>query len=314
MPSPTGPRDEGATARTAWKAQTAGSTKRATCRISSAAAREWHEFIDEYGYDPTDLSDFRDTPTSPAVVGVHRHPGSGLRQHRRPTGGPNTEQVQAVLQDWRRAGSASQHTPAARRAPQRLDPRCALNQRASRGRFAGGRRRVTARSSSSSGGEDRPRSRPGGLTCRRAHHGARDDRGHFGVPAGTFVRREADAADAYETAIKNRRRADPPKRDLAEEIEAFLVTRPATAPEIARAIGARDSDVRHTLQTNERFTRAPAAADRSTRAKPWMLASSPAGVGPADGTSTRTETAVTAWPRSRQLGQSGRSTGNGRRS
>lgn len=111
------------------------------------------------------------------------------------------------------------------------------------------------------------------------------------VPAGTLLLLEPEAIDALEAAIRTHRQAGRPKRDLAGQIEDFLATQPATVPEIARAIGARDSDVRQTLQTNERFRRAPAAADHSTRAKLWEIAPSLAGVGPEDGTSRRNETA-----------------------
>jgi hypothetical protein len=109
------------------------------------------------------------------------------------------------------------------------------------------------------------------------------------LPAGIRLLVPPEAAAGLEAALRQHRRLGRPRRDLAADIKQFLTAGPATVPEIARAIGARDSEVRHTLQTNERFARASAAADHSARAKPWMLASSPAGVGPAGGTSTTDE-------------------------
>jgi hypothetical protein len=109
------------------------------------------------------------------------------------------------------------------------------------------------------------------------------------LPLGTFLTLGPEAVDAFEGAIRKQRRADRMKRGLAAEIEVFLTAGPATAPEIARSIGARDSSVRQLLQTDALFTRAPTTAGHSPRAKLWSMACSPSGPGPTGRTSTRSE-------------------------
>lgn len=109
------------------------------------------------------------------------------------------------------------------------------------------------------------------------------------LPVGATLTLTSTAAAELERALRQHRQVARPKRDLAAEIEAFLTAGPATVPEVARAIGARDSDVRHALRTSPRFTGAPATSDRSPRAGLWMLGSGPSGVGPAAGTSTGDE-------------------------
>jgi hypothetical protein len=62
-------------------------------------------------------------------------------------------------------------------------------------------------------------------------------------------------------------------RDLAGEIETFLAGhQPATVPEIAFGISARESAVRYAVTTDGRFLRAGVAPGRSPRAKCWQLA------------------------------------------
>jgi len=80
------------------------------------------------------------------------------------------------------------------------------------------------------------------------------------------------------------------KRDFAAEIEAHLGSSDAaTAPEIARAIRARDAEVREALRTDGRFVRVSTPADRSAKATLWFLTSSASGLGPASGTSAGSE-------------------------
>lgn len=110
------------------------------------------------------------------------------------------------------------------------------------------------------------------------------------VPAGTFLMLAPEAVDAFEAAIREQRRVDRTKRDLAAEIETFLAPNgPATAPEIARAVRARDGIVREVLGTDSRFIRASGHADRSARARLWSLVSRASGLGPDNGTSARNE-------------------------
>jgi hypothetical protein len=110
------------------------------------------------------------------------------------------------------------------------------------------------------------------------------------LPLGTFLTLGPEAVDAFETAIREQRRVDRPKRDLAAEIEVFLSRNgAATVPEIGRALGARDSSVRQTLQTDDRFNRAPAAAGRSPRARRWSLVPGPSRPGRAGRTSKENE-------------------------
>jgi hypothetical protein len=106
------------------------------------------------------------------------------------------------------------------------------------------------------------------------------------LPAGATLTLPAEGFAALEAALRQHRKATQPQRDVPAEIEASLRASPATLPEIARAIGARDSTVRQILQTDAaRFRRVPAPAGRSPRAKLWSLASSPPGVGLEAGTS-----------------------------
>lgn len=110
------------------------------------------------------------------------------------------------------------------------------------------------------------------------------------VPAGAVIMLTPEAAATLEAALRRCRRADRASRNLAGEIESWLERNGlATGPEIARAIGARDSAVRDVLRADKRFSRATTPVDRSNRAKLWCLASSTCAVGPGAGTSTGNE-------------------------
>jgi hypothetical protein len=64
-----------------------------------------------------------------------------------------------------------------------------------------------------------------------------------------------------------------PARDIAAEVAAWLTEHPpATVPEIAFGISARESTVRHAVTTDDRFRRAASAPERSPRARCWQLA------------------------------------------
>ena len=63
-----------------------------------------------------------------------------------------------------------------------------------------------------------------------------------------------------------------PQRDLAAEIGSWLADhQPATVPEIAYGITARESTVRQTLAADDRFQTAPRPPGRSPRTKCWLL-------------------------------------------
>jgi hypothetical protein len=63
-------------------------------------------------------------------------------------------------------------------------------------------------------------------------------------------------------APRRARVAEPPRRrDLASDLEAALgARRPATIPELARLLCARDADVREALARDSRFGARPAVA------------------------------------------------------
>jgi hypothetical protein len=119
---------------------------------------EWSEFIDENGYDPTDVSEFRDEPTSPAVMAYAGVPAAVYAAPEK-YDGPNKERVQAVLHGWRRQARRLVARPSATR-PQRPRTFARTNLASSRRRSAAGGRRATSRASSSSGSDDLPRPRP----------------------------------------------------------------------------------------------------------------------------------------------------------
>jgi hypothetical protein len=67
-----------------------------------------------------------------------------------------------------------------------------------------------------------------------------------------------------------------PERDLAAEIESWLADHPpATVPEIAFGVTARESIVRYFLNTDDRFPEIGTAPGRSPRARCWQLTVSP---------------------------------------
>jgi len=64
-----------------------------------------------------------------------------------------------------------------------------------------------------------------------------------------------------------------PGRDLAAEIETYLAEhQPATVPQIAFGVCARESSVRYVVNTDDRFRRSSTPPGRSPRAKCWQLA------------------------------------------
>lgn len=124
---------------------------------------EWHAFVDEHGYDPTDLSDFRETPNSPAVLA---HAGVPAAAFAAPDSydGPNRQQVQAVLRTWQGQAQRLLIRPSLAR-PSTMRPVVRAHLDVSRGRSAPRTRRASARAPSASGGDDPPPSSTGGLTA-----------------------------------------------------------------------------------------------------------------------------------------------------
>jgi len=70
---------------------------------------EWHDFIDEHGYDPTDLSDFRDDPTSAAVLAYTGIPATVYATPETYSGGEQGAGA-GCAPGLAGAGSASEHT------------------------------------------------------------------------------------------------------------------------------------------------------------------------------------------------------------
>jgi len=90
-----------------------------------------------------------------------------------------------------------------------------------------------------------------------------------------------------EAALREYRRRQRGSRDLGSELAAFLRGHPGSSTiEIARHVKARDTDVRFVLRSDPRFNRAVAAANRSTRVRGWILATSACEPVPANGTGT----------------------------
>jgi hypothetical protein len=86
--------------------------------------------------------------------------------------------------------------------------------------------------------------------------------------------------------IRSWNRESRPPRDLAAEIVSYLATNPgASVPEIARAIRARDHDVRSNLQGDERFRIVSPKPGRSSRVIGWAIAPDRSQPVPVDGTS-----------------------------
>jgi hypothetical protein len=108
------------------------------------------------------------------------------------------------------------------------------------------------------------------------------------LPAEVLLTLPLEAGKRLEAALRKQRLSAQKERDHGAEIEQFLLENgPATLPEIARGITARDADVRDVLDNDKRFIRVPPTSDRSRRAKPWTLASSAPGLSPSTRTSPR---------------------------
>jgi hypothetical protein len=111
------------------------------------------------------------------------------------------------------------------------------------------------------------------------------------LASGETVTLTPDALGELDSALRLLRRQDRLHRDLGAEIEALLTERPGLSTiEIARAIRARDQDVRLTLNGDSRFQVASPPAGRSRKVKAWILASRPRGVVPRDRTSSGRDT------------------------
>jgi hypothetical protein len=106
------------------------------------------------------------------------------------------------------------------------------------------------------------------------------------LPAGATLILPAGLVADLEGAVRAWRGQQIEQRDLVAEIEDFLTLHPGTSTtEIARAIRARDHDVRSILRGGGRFQSVSAPAGRSGRLKAWMLAPTPAEAVPRDRTS-----------------------------
>jgi hypothetical protein len=111
------------------------------------------------------------------------------------------------------------------------------------------------------------------------------------LASGETVTLTLEVVAQLDSALRALRRRARPRRDLAAEIEALLTERPESSTiEIARAVRARDQDVRLTLNSDSRFQLACPPAGRSRKVRTWILASGPRGVVPSDGTSSGGET------------------------
>jgi hypothetical protein len=83
------------------------------------------------------------------------------------------------------------------------------------------------------------------------------------------------------------------ERDLVTELEAALASAsmPLTCPELARAVTARDKNVREALAGDSRFKLVAPPPERSPKAKTWALVPTRDGLVPGGGTSARSEAA-----------------------
>jgi hypothetical protein len=107
------------------------------------------------------------------------------------------------------------------------------------------------------------------------------------LPSGETITLTPDVVEKLDSALRAFRRLSRSHRDLGAEIEGLLTERPAlSTTEIARAIRARDQDVRLTLNRDPRFQLACPPAGRSRKVKTWILASTPRGAVPSDRTSS----------------------------
>lgn len=89
-----------------------------------------------------------------------------------------------------------------------------------------------------------------------------------------------------EAELRSLRRSNTKRRNLVSEIRAYLTDHPgSSALEIARAIRARDHDIRSILRAGAPFQSVSPPAGRSGRLKAWKLAPTPAEAVPWDGTS-----------------------------
>jgi hypothetical protein len=90
-----------------------------------------------------------------------------------------------------------------------------------------------------------------------------------------------------EAALRARRAGEAEPRDLFAEIATCLERNPGSSTtEIARAIRARDADVRRILNRDPRFQRVPPDPGRSIRLRVWSVAPVDTRVGPGAGTGT----------------------------
>lgn len=96
-----------------------------------------------------------------------------------------------------------------------------------------------------------------------------------------------ELARELEREIRSLRR--PPQRDYPAEIERYLrQAGSAHTTEIARAIHARDENVRRTLASDSRFLQCPAPRGASGRPIWWTLARDVGELVPEHGTTYRT--------------------------
>jgi hypothetical protein len=110
------------------------------------------------------------------------------------------------------------------------------------------------------------------------------------LASGETVTLTPEVVAQLDSALRALRRHVRPRRDLAAEIEALLTERPESSTiEIARAIRARDRDVRLALNGDSRFQLACPPAGRSRKVKAWGLASGPRGAVPSGRTSSGRE-------------------------
>lgn len=134
-----------------------------------------------------------------------------------------------------------------------------------------------------------------GLTTGRAGSSG-DNAGPASSPklalaSGETVTLTPEVVAQLDSALRALRRHGRPHRDLGAEIEALLTERPGSSTiEIARAIRARDHDVRLALNRDSRFQLACPPAGRSRKVKAWILASTRRRVVPCDRTSSGRDT------------------------
>jgi hypothetical protein len=106
------------------------------------------------------------------------------------------------------------------------------------------------------------------------------------LPNGIELSFSPELVAELEARLREWRREEGGPRELADEIASYLETHTtASAIQLARALRARDQNVRKALENDPRFQRVPPPAAASARLKSWALASTASAPVPGAGTS-----------------------------